>query len=168
MAAGTDGVGDSTNNICNISNQHAYSILSVFNITATNGTKIPVLMIRNPWGSCGSACYNGTLKSSDTFWTSTMISQVLLGVNPVTDGKNYGIFIVPATNFATCFTDYQIGYYLDNQGYQATYYDEDNASGNLYSYTYKVSATATNLQPIYFSVASYGGKIIPSSCYATG
>ena len=97
-----------------------------------------------------------------------MISQVLLGVNPVTDGKNYGIFIVPATNFATCFTDYQIGYYLDNQGYQATYYDEDNASGNLYSYTYKISATATNLQPIYFSVASYGGKIIPSICYASG
>jgi len=91
MAAGTGAGGDSTNNICNISNSHAYSILSVFNITATN---------------------------------------------PVTDGKNYGIFIVPATNFATCFTDYQIGYYLDNQGYQATYYDEDNASGNLYSYTY--------------------------------
>jgi len=46
----------------------------VFNITATNGTLIPVLMVRNPWGTCGSACYNLTLKATDTFWTASMIS----------------------------------------------------------------------------------------------
>ena len=74
MGANTGAGGDTSNNICNISNSHAYSLLAVFNITATNGTKIPVLMIRNPWGTCGSSCYNGTLKSTDTFWTASMIS----------------------------------------------------------------------------------------------
>jgi len=38
-------------------------------------------------------------------------------VNPVTDEKLYGIFIVPATNFPSCFSRYIIGNYLDNQGY---------------------------------------------------
>lgn len=74
MGANTGSGGDTSKNICNISNSHAYSLLAVFNITATNGTKIPVLMIRNPWGTCGSSCYNGTLKSTDTFWTASMIS----------------------------------------------------------------------------------------------
>jgi len=88
--------------------------LAVFNITATNGTLLPALMIRNPWGTCGTSCYNGTLNSTDAFWTTTMINKVPFGVNPVLDDKKYGIFIVPASFFATCFTTYQIGYYLDN------------------------------------------------------
>jgi Calpain family cysteine protease len=75
ILAATTGVGsDTTNNICNIAFGHAYSILAVFNITATNGTLLPVLMIRNPWGTCGSACYNGTLNAKDTFWTTLMIN----------------------------------------------------------------------------------------------
>jgi len=44
--------------------------LAAFNISATNNTQIPVLMIRNPWGSCGSACYNGSLNAADAFWTA--------------------------------------------------------------------------------------------------
>ena len=74
MAAQTGSGADSTNNVCNIANGHAYSIIAVFNITATNGTVIPALMIRNPWGTCGTACYNGTLNTNDTFWTASMIS----------------------------------------------------------------------------------------------
>ena len=91
-----------------------------------------------------------------------------LGVNPVKDEQLYGIFIVPAKNFPSCFSRYIIGNYLDNQGYKATYYDEDGATENLYSYSYTVPASATNLKPIYFSVTSYGSKLIPSSCYTTG
>jgi hypothetical protein len=48
--------------------------LAAFNITNTNGTLLPVLMIRNPWGKCGSSCYNGTMKATDTFWTTAMIN----------------------------------------------------------------------------------------------
>ena len=61
MAAATGAGSDTTGNICNISNGHAYSVLAVFNLTASNGTVIPALMIRNPWGTCGSLCYNGSL-----------------------------------------------------------------------------------------------------------
>ena len=125
-------------------------------------------MIRNPWGGCGSACYNGSLRATDTFWTTAMRNQVPFGVNPVTDDKNYGIFIVPVTTFPTCFSRYTAGHYLDDNGYQATYYDENSATGNVYSYTYQVPTTATNLKPIYFSVSSYDGTMIPPSCFSTG
>jgi hypothetical protein len=64
----------SSKNIYNIPNGHAYSIIAVFNIIASNGTQIPVLMIRNPWGTCGSYCYNGLLNSLDPFWTSYTIN----------------------------------------------------------------------------------------------
>ena len=39
-----------TYNVCNIPYGHAYSILAVFSLTASNGTVYPVLMVRNPWG----------------------------------------------------------------------------------------------------------------------
>jgi hypothetical protein len=74
LAATTGAGSDTTNNICNIAFGHAYSILAVFNITATNGTLLPALMIRNPWGTCGNGCYNGTLNANDTFWTTAMIN----------------------------------------------------------------------------------------------
>ena len=73
MAAQTGSGADSTNNVCNIANGHAYSIIAVFNITATNGTLIPSLMVRNPWGKCLSSCYSLFLKSTDEFWTTSMI-----------------------------------------------------------------------------------------------
>ena len=88
-------------------------------------------------------------------------------MNPVTDDKNYGIFIVPMTVFPTCFSRYTAGHYLDDKGYQSTYYDENSATSNLYSYTYQVPTTATNLKPIYFSVSSYD-SIIPDSCFSDG
>jgi hypothetical protein len=71
------------------------------------------------------------------------------------------------TIFPTCFSRYTAGHYLDDKGYQATYYDENSATSNLYSYTYQVPTTATNLKPIYFSVSSYD-SIIPDSCFSTG
>jgi hypothetical protein len=54
-------------------------------------------MVRNPWGIVK---YNGTLSSSDYIWNDqTILNQVPLGVNPITDGLKYGIFIVPSTLF---------------------------------------------------------------------
>ena len=76
MGASTSGGSgpDTTNNVCNIPNRHAYSILAAFNIKASDGTLIPALMIRNPWGKCSTNCYNGTLASTDKFWTTAMIN----------------------------------------------------------------------------------------------
>ena len=117
MTTATGAGKDTQKGACNIALGHVYSILAVFNILATDGTKIPVLMIRNPWGSCFDKCYNGPLNSNDAFWTPSMINQVPFGVNPVTDDTKYGIFIVPADNFPVCFAYYTIGHYLDDQGY---------------------------------------------------
>jgi hypothetical protein len=78
-------------------------------------------MVRNPWGIVK---YNGTLSSNDYIWNDqTILNQVPLGVNPITDGLKYGIFIVPSTLFSTCFSEYQIGHFLDNSGYTSATYD---------------------------------------------
>jgi hypothetical protein len=79
---------------------------------------------------------------------------------------SYGIFIIPASNFATCFPTYTIGYNLGNSGYANTYYDVENANGNLYTFTYQVpsSATAAQLTPIYFTAATYPSGVVPSTC----
>lgn len=50
-------------------------------------------MLRNPWGTVS---YNGSLSSSDMNWKNpNILNQVPYGVNPITDGLNYGIFIIP-------------------------------------------------------------------------
>jgi len=59
LGAHTSTGSDSTYNVCNIPYGHAYSILAVFNITASNGTVYPVLMVRNPWGTVS---YNQSFK----------------------------------------------------------------------------------------------------------
>lgn len=72
IAAATATVANSNVGICGIANNHAYSILAAFNLTASNGTIIQALMVRNPWGSCNTHyCYNGSLNSNDIFWTSS-------------------------------------------------------------------------------------------------
>ena len=61
-------------------------------------------MLRNPWGTVS---YNGSLSSSDMYWKNPQIlGQVPFGVNPITDGVNYGIFIVPVQDFSGCLSDY--------------------------------------------------------------
>jgi Calpain family cysteine protease len=74
LNAGTGAGKDTESGICNIPNGHAYSIIAVFNLTAPNGTVIPALMLRNPWGHCSNNCYNQTLNSNDKFWTSSTIN----------------------------------------------------------------------------------------------
>ena len=93
-------------------------------------------MFRSPWGF---VYYNQSLKASDPVWlTASVLSQVPLGVNPVIDGVKYGIFIVPSNLLSTCFYEYQIGNYLDNSGYYSSYYDVENATTDLFTFTYTV------------------------------
>ena len=53
-------------NLCNIAYGHAYSVIAAFSLTAANGTVIPAMMIRNPWGT---VAYNLSLSSSDALWS---------------------------------------------------------------------------------------------------
>ena len=73
----------------------------------------------------------------------------------MTDDTNYGIFIIPAKLFSYCFSDYSIGYYLDNSGYSPVYYDVENASTNLYTFKFNIPATSTVKTPIYISAYTY-------------
>lgn len=71
LGAGTSDGSDKTLNQCNIAYGHAYSMVTAFNVTAANGTVIPALILRNPWGT---VAYNLTLNPNDTFWTTSTLS----------------------------------------------------------------------------------------------
>jgi hypothetical protein len=85
-------------------------------------------------------------------------------VNPITDGAKYGIFIVPSGLLSTCFYEFQIGYYLDNSGYSATYFDVEDATTDMYSFTFTVPSNAITSSPIYFTVDTYPLHTVPYSC----
>ena len=71
MGAETVDRSGKTLNQCNIAYGHANSMVTAFNVTAANGTIIPVLILVNPWGT---VAYNITINPKDTFWiTLTLI-----------------------------------------------------------------------------------------------
>ena len=92
----------------NIAYGHVYSIIGLFNIKASNGTLIKVIILRNPWGF---SAYNLSLNTNDTFWNSFTISQLPFNIYPNLDGANNSIFIVPVFLFSYCFDTFFIGHY---------------------------------------------------------
>jgi hypothetical protein len=46
-------------------------MVTAFNVTATNGTIIPALILGNPWVTIA---YNITLNPKDTFWITLTLS----------------------------------------------------------------------------------------------
>lgn len=96
LGASTADGSDKTLNQCNIAYGHAYSMVGAFNLTAANGTVIPTLILRNPWGT---VAYNLTLNPNDTFWTSTTLSQVPYSISATLDPVNNGIIIMPTSLF---------------------------------------------------------------------
>lgn len=92
LTAGTGSGADSTYNVCGIPNGHAYTILAAFNMTDAAGKVNSVYMIRNPWGTDYN--YNQTWNATDPNWTTALVAQVPLGVDPRKVYTSDGVFIV--------------------------------------------------------------------------
>ena len=125
-------------------------MISVFNLYDIDGTTVlhKMYMIRNPWGV---TYYNGTWKHDDAAWTTAFKAQVPHSVDPTTS-HNDGIMFINAADFLTCFDDFQIAEYRDNEGYTDDWYDKNGDAGTETSYTVNVPAKNGDL---YFSVESY-------------
>lgn len=88
-------------NGCGLVNFHAYSLMSVFNMTDSNNENFGCLLIRNPWGE--EPYYNTSFNSSSSRWTNSLVAQVPFGIDPRTSQKSDGIFVVPIELLSTCF-----------------------------------------------------------------
>lgn len=65
IGVGTNGDGDdSVKNSCGIASSHAYSVLALFEMNVS-GTNVPMVMIRNPWGT---GTYTGPYNPSSLSW----------------------------------------------------------------------------------------------------
>ena len=98
LAAGTSG-SDSNINDCNIVSGHAYSILTVFELSTGDQIDHRLYMIRNPWSTTS---YSQSWFYGDQNWTEEYIAQVPFGVNPKFSDKD-GIFFVDSVHFKKCF-----------------------------------------------------------------
>lgn len=79
----------------------------------------------------------------------------------MTDGKRYGIFIVPQSLFNN-FDYFTISHVRDSQEYSYSYYDFENAAENTYfSFSFTAPYSST---PIYFTAETYSYNIVPQSC----
>jgi hypothetical protein len=81
-------------------------LITAFTMRDSSNREYKMLMMRNPWGETN---YNGDWSKTDRRWTSSMISQVPLGIDPTTS-DTIGIFVMPLTTFADtsqdCVSDY--------------------------------------------------------------
>lgn len=83
--------GASQYNYCGMVTSHAYSILSAFEMTDQNNLVHKMIMLRNPWGKTQ---YNQSWHKADPNWTSDLVLQVPLSIDPrISDAQ--GIFTVP-------------------------------------------------------------------------
>ena len=82
-------------------NFHAYSLMSVFNMTDSNNANLGCLLIRNPWGE--EPYYNTSFYSNSSRWTNSLVAQVPFGIDPRTSQESDGIFVVPIELLSTCF-----------------------------------------------------------------
>ena len=67
-------------NGCGLANFHAYSLMSVFNMTDASNTNIACLLIRNPWGE--EPFYNTSFMHNSSRWTDSLVAQVPFGIDP--------------------------------------------------------------------------------------
>jgi hypothetical protein len=65
-----------------------------------------MLMMRNPWGA---TFYTGDWSSGDSRWTSELVAQVPLGLDPRTS-DDLGVFTIPIETFGdqtiACVNDF--------------------------------------------------------------
>jgi hypothetical protein len=98
-------------------------VLSAFEMTDASGVVHKMYLVRNPWGI---TYYSSDWYYGDSRWTTALINQVPLGVNPTTD-QNKGLFVVPHDKIMNeqCISSLQIGHLRDAEGYNKTWFDEE-------------------------------------------
>ena len=89
---------------------HAYSIISVHEITTRSGESIKLLKIRNPWGNFE---WNGDWSDNSNKWTTQIKNQLGFSLNV----KDEGIFFMSFKDYFRFFTTTYINKYHKNNEY---------------------------------------------------
>ena len=161
LAAGTSGSDTNINN-CNIVAGHAYSILSVFELSTGEQVDHKMYMIRNPWSV---TTYSGNWFDNDERWTDDYKSQVPFGVDPVNSDKD-GIFFAESNDFTKCFDQYEIGHYRDPEGYTRSWYDSDNLLDDILHIGKDYFITVPEKDDdIYLAAETYYYGVTPLRCH---
>jgi calpain-15 len=107
IMAGTSGSCDAYNLANGLAANHAYTVLSVHNLTNADGTlRTRLIKMRNPWSVDGA--YNGSYSDLDPVW-NTAGQTYARQVNFTNDTRD-GVFFITPTDYYTYFTAFSISY----------------------------------------------------------
>lgn len=126
---GTAGIDDDNTNICGISENHSYTVLSSFPMYNEQGNLTHLMhMIRNPRAKTG---YFDKWNSNDKYsWTPHYVQQIPLGVDPFT-ADQFGIFFIEHHRLVKCFDDVVVAHDRRYQGYVKRWYDVEGDDGAM-------------------------------------
>jgi len=71
LSSGTGGGADTSKNVCNVANGHAYTIAALFEMEDSSGTTHKMLLNRNPWGV---TYYTWDWNKDDPNWTDELVA----------------------------------------------------------------------------------------------
>ena len=169
MGCDTSGHGDDSDvNVCGLATSHAYSLLTAFTMTDSEGETHDMVVIRNPWGTTVDSAGRGY--KDHTNWTDDLVSQVPYGLDPRTDGENGGMFVLPKRYLITeygCIQAINIIFYRDDDGYTDDWYDgiDMDEEEHVYKWTIPEDAVLAPGDGFYFTVESYYSQVIPMDCF---
>lgn len=131
MNIGTDFGSDRDLNQCGVSFGHGYAVLSLFDMTDSDGNVHNMFMIRNPWGE---ATYRDQWKAKDKRWTDELVAQVPLEIDPRTSAKEFGVFVMPKERLTTCFYELVVAHTRSDEYYDNWYDAIDMEDDELRTY----------------------------------
>lgn len=116
----------------------------------------------------GRHSYSWYWSPSSRDWTDYLVDQIPYDFDPrAQSDSETGLFVVPFGAFIDsydvgfCFQDIQIGHNREADGFELTWYDQIDATEDLYLFYYEPS---TSTHGIYVSVESYLQEQVPSEC----
>jgi hypothetical protein len=109
MSADTAGTTNTARNTCGLTQSHAFSIITTFEMTDVSNIVHRMLLMRNPWGLNQ---YTWKWRASDPNWTAALVGQVPYGFNPTSNPEQTGMFVTPVEAFdynddvGRCFSNF--------------------------------------------------------------
>ena len=106
--------GETLDDASGIAGGHAYSIISVAEVTDRDGNLVQLVKLRNPWGNFE---WKGAWSDNSESWTQELRDQLNHHVIEGQD-SNDGTFWMPYANLTEHFSHVYICKYRDNFNYQ--------------------------------------------------
>jgi hypothetical protein len=135
---------------------HAYTVLTTYQVTSTDGVVTNLMLVRNPWGSDGA--YNGTWRDRDPIWlTNGYTSQV-----PYRNNTGDGLFYISQDDYHATFNYMSVSYFMDDYVHStSSVYNDTTGQNTIFEFTIAEDVEG------FLGVDFYTPRMYPKGCKLT-